>query len=208
METTEEDAEGGGGRRGDRRVAKDVATAQGFRTLRSVSTITAIMRHRWRLLLLDEAHCAPADALSRAINQLKAGSGAQGTDIAGVDAVVGLTATPLREDDKMQEFEKVVPIVYAAPWKELTDQGVLARVRCVEVRCDMPLSWRSTWEHNDPDEGYEGSGKSRAQEANMRRQRRKLLCALNPNKINVCAALLQHHTARGDRVLIFAQQVR
>ena len=85
---------------------------------------------------------------------------------------------------------------------------MLARVRCVEVRCDMPLSWRSTWEQNDPDEGYEGSGKSRAQEANMRRQRRKLLCALNPNKINVCAALLQHHTARGDRVLIFAQQVR
>lgn len=47
---------------------------------------------------------------------------------------LGLTATLVREDDKIQDLNFLIgPKLYEANWKELESQGYIARVQCAEV---------------------------------------------------------------------------
>ena len=51
---------------------------------------------------------------------------------------LGLTATLVREDDLINELMWLIgPKVYEANWLNLQDMGYLARVQCIEVRCQM-----------------------------------------------------------------------
>ena len=51
---------------------------------------------------------------------------------------LGLTATLVREDNKIKDLSFLVgPKLYEANWIDLTSDGYLARVQCVEVWCPM-----------------------------------------------------------------------
>lgn len=51
---------------------------------------------------------------------------------------VGLTATLLREDDKIADLNFLIgPKLYEANWLELQAAGYIARVQCAEVWCPM-----------------------------------------------------------------------
>ena len=51
---------------------------------------------------------------------------------------LGLTATMVREDGKIEDLQYLVgPKLYEANWTDLTNAGYLARVQCVEVWCPM-----------------------------------------------------------------------
>ena len=53
-------------------------------------------------------------------------------------APVGLTATLLREDDKIADLNFLIgPKLYEANWLELQAAGYIARVQCAEVWCPM-----------------------------------------------------------------------
>ena len=76
----------------------------------------------WGLAILDEVHVVPANTFKEAINAIKA------------HCKLGLTATLLREDNKIDNLEYLIgPKLYEESWKDLVDEGFLARVLCAEV---------------------------------------------------------------------------
>lgn len=51
---------------------------------------------------------------------------------------LGLTATLLREDDKIADLNFLIgPKLYEANWLELQQRGYIAKVQCSEVWCPM-----------------------------------------------------------------------
>lgn len=51
---------------------------------------------------------------------------------------LGLTATLVREDDKIADLNFLIgPKLYEANWLELQKRGFIARVQCAEVWCPM-----------------------------------------------------------------------
>ena len=90
----------------------------------------AIRTKSWGLLVLDEVHTAPADSFQRVVDKVMA------------HCILGLTATLLREDSKIDDLRFLVgPKLFEANWLELARAGFLATVHCAEVRCPLPLSF-------------------------------------------------------------------
>jgi DNA excision repair protein ERCC-3 len=53
---------------------------------------------------------------------------------------LGLTATLVREDELISDLNFLIGLkLYEANWMDLTAQGYLAKVQCVEVWC--PMMW-------------------------------------------------------------------
>ena len=56
---------------------------------------------------------------------------------------LGLTATLVREDDKIQDLNFLIgPKLYEANWMELQNNGFIAKVQCAEV---SSLSTQPLW---------------------------------------------------------------
>lgn len=54
---------------------------------------------------------------------------------------LGLTATLVREDDKIQDLNFLIgPKLYEANWMELQNLGFIAKVQCAEVRLCTSIS--------------------------------------------------------------------
>lgn len=131
----------------------------------------------WGLMLLDEVHVVPADIFRKVISTIKSHS------------KLGLTATLLREDDKISHLNFLIgPKLYEANWMELSQQGHIAKVQCAEVWCPMPSEFY--------DEYLTGK-------ANLRRT----LSAMNPRKFQACQYLINYHEARGDKVIVFSDEL-
>ena len=80
----------------------------------------------WGLMILDEVHVVPASIFRKVTSSLSTHS------------KLGLTATLLREDDKITDLNFLIgPKLYEANWMELADQGHIAKVQCAEVWCPM-----------------------------------------------------------------------
>ena len=90
------------------------------------SEIINVLRDReWGLMLMDEVHVAAASTFRKLLNNVRA------------HCIIGLTATLLREDDKITDLLYLVgPKLYEANWKELCSKGYLADVTCIEVCFD------------------------------------------------------------------------
>eukprot|EP01031_Cornospumella_fuschlensis_P008356 gene8356-10302_t len=107
-------------------------------------------------------------------------------------AIFGLTATLVREDARIADLNFLVgPKLYEANWMDLTLQGYLARVECSEVWCPMTKEF------------YAEYIKHSAQGSRLQR----MLYTLNPTKFRVCEYLVSFHVARGDKVIIFSDDV-
>ena len=82
----------------------------------------AVSAREWGLMILDEVHVAPADMFQKVLQ------------IVNAHCKLGLTATLVREDNKIKNLSFLVgPKLYEANWMDLTQQGYLANVQCVEV---------------------------------------------------------------------------
>lgn len=131
----------------------------------------------WGLMLLDEVHVVPAQMFRRVIGKIKAHS------------KLGLTATLLREDDKIDDLNFLIgPKLYEANWMELSQQGHIARVQCAEVWCPMPTEFYDEY-----------------LKANVRQ--RSLLYVMNPLKLQACQYLITYHESRGDKIIVFSDDV-
>ena len=145
--------------------------------------LNAVREREWGIMILDEVHVAPADMFQKVLQ------------IVNAHCKLGLTATLVREDNKIGNLHFMVgPKLYEANWIDLTEQGYLAKVKCVEVWCPMTKEFyaeyirgNATGEHN-----------SRVQ---------RLLYTVNPTKIRTCEYLVQHHAKRGDKIIIFSDDV-
>jgi DNA excision repair protein ERCC-3 len=148
------------------------------RSYDSQKVMDFIESREWGLMILDEVHVVPADMFKKVTYRVKA------------HAKLGLTATLLREDDKIQELNFLIgPKLYEANWQELSEQGHIAKVQCAEVWCPMTTEFYSEYlKANSP-------------------QKRVLLFTMNPRKFQACQFLIDYHEKRGDKIIVFSDNV-
>jgi len=131
--------------------------------------------HDWGLIIYDEVHMLPAPVF-RFTAEIQA------------RRRLGLTATLVREDGSEDEvFTLIGPRIYDMPWRDLEKEGFIAKVRCVEVRLDLPAEER---------EGYLAAD----------RRHRFRISSENPMKLQRLHQILKRHA--GDRILVIGQYLR
>ena len=132
----------------------------------------------WGFMILDEVHVVPANVFRRVLTSVAAHS------------KLGLTATLVREDDKIDDLNFLIgPKLYEANWLDLSRQGHIATVQCAEVWCLMTgCFYREYLRERDS-------------------RKRRLLYAMNPGKIQACQFLLDFHEKRGDKIIVFSDNV-
>ena len=112
-------------------------------------------------------------------------------DIIKSQTRLGLTATLVREDEKIKTLNHLVgPKLYEANWSDLASQGFIAKVQCTEVWCEMTRAFFREYLHLPP--------KSR---------KRQLLYIMNPTKIQACQYLIEMHETMGDKVIVFSDNI-
>ncbi|KKY15903.1 putative dna repair helicase rad25 [Phaeomoniella chlamydospora] len=136
-----------------------------------------ITSREWGLMILDEVHVVPAKIFRRIGERVRSHS------------KLGLTATLLREDDKITDLNYIIgPKLFEANWMELASQGHIARVQCAEVWCPMTIEFYKEYQKE--------SSKKKA-----------LYYYMNPTKFQVCQFLIDYHEKRGDKTIVFSDNV-
>uniref|UniRef100_UPI00358F3B35 general transcription and DNA repair factor IIH helicase/translocase subunit XPB isoform X1 n=1 Tax=Myxine glutinosa TaxID=7769 RepID=UPI00358F3B35 len=131
----------------------------------------------WGLMLLDEVHTIPARMFRRVLTIVQA------------HCKLGLTATLVREDDKIVDLNFLIgPKLYEANWMELQNAGFIAKVQCAEVWCPMTPEFYREY-------------------VAIKTKKRLLLYVMNPNKFRVCQFLIRFHERRNDKIIVFADNV-
>ncbi|KAJ3386873.1 hypothetical protein HDU92_002221, partial [Lobulomyces angularis] len=152
-------------------------TFHGKRAYDAQKKLDFIKSKEWGFLLLDEVHVVPADMFKKVLT------------IAPAHCKLGLTATLVREDEKIKNLNYLIgPKLYEANWMELANEGHIARVQCAEVWCPMAPEFYREY---------------------LRQPSRKkqLLFTMNPYKIQACQYLIDYHEARGDKIIVFSDNV-
>lgn len=150
----------------------------GKRSDKAQEIMDCITSREWGLLLMDEVHVVPAKMFRRVIGSVKA------------HCRLGLTATLVREDDLISDLNFLIgPKLYEANWMDLTAQGYLANVQCVEVWCPMTGPFMKE---------YLMASNSRL---------KQLLYVMNPSKIRAVEFLVRFHEERGDKIIVFSDLV-
>ncbi|KAI9004151.1 P-loop containing nucleoside triphosphate hydrolase protein, partial [Gaertneriomyces semiglobifer] len=154
-----------------------MVTFSGKRAYDAQQLMDFIASREWGFLLLDEVHVVPADMFRKVLT------------IVAAHAKLGLTATLVREDDKIGNLNYLIgPKLYEANWMDLARKGHIANVQCAEVWCPMTTEFYREYLRE----------KSR---------KRQLLYAMNPRKLQSCQYLINYHEARGDKTIVFSDNV-
>lgn len=136
-----------------------------------------LQSQEWGIMILDEVHTIPAKMFRRVLTIVQA------------HTKLGLTATLVREDDKIADLNFLIgPKLYEANWMDLQEKGYIAKVQCAEVWCSMTAEFYNEYLH-------------------MKSRKRTLLCAMNPNKFRSCQFLIRYHERRNDKIIVFSDNV-
>lgn len=134
-------------------------------------------KKEWGLMILDEVQFVPAKIFRRVMSSVRA------------HCKLGLTATLVREDDKIEDLNFLIgPKLYEANWLELSRAGFIAKVQCAEVWCPMTPEFFREY-------------------LNTRTQKKLLLYVTNPNKFRACQFLIRFHEQRSDKIIVFSDNV-
>ncbi|KAJ1558375.1 transcription factor TFIIH complex ERCC-3 subunit [Cladochytrium tenue] len=155
-----------------------MVTFSGKRAYDAQKLMDFITSQEWGFLLLDEVHVVPADMFKKVLTIVRA------------HAKLGLTATLVREDNKITQLNYLIgPKLYEANWMDLASKGHIANVQCAEVWCNMTKEFFAE---------YLKQPLSR---------KRQLLQVMNPRKIQSCQFLMDYHEGRGDKIIVFSDNV-
>ncbi|OCK84448.1 DNA repair helicase rad25 [Lepidopterella palustris CBS 459.81] len=153
-------------------------TSSRNRSYDSEKIMDFIRSREWGLLIADEVHVVPANIFKKVTYSIASHS------------KLGLTATLLREDDKIEDLNFLIgPKLYEANWQELAEQGHIAKVQCAEVWCQMTPEFYTEY--------LTASSV----------QKRGLLSIMNPKKFQHCQYLIDYHEKRGDKIIVFSDNV-
>ena len=148
------------------------------RSYDSEKVMEFIRSREWGLLIADEVHVVPANIFKKVTYSIASHS------------KLGLTATLLREDDKIEDLNFLIgPKLYEANWQELSENGHIAKVQCAEVWCQMTPEFYTEW----------------LKPSSV--QKRALLSIMNPRKFQACQFLIDYHESRGDKIIVFSDNV-
>uniref|UniRef100_A0A8C3M227 General transcription and DNA repair factor IIH helicase/translocase subunit XPB n=1 Tax=Chrysolophus pictus TaxID=9089 RepID=A0A8C3M227_CHRPC len=141
----------------------------------------------WGLMILDEVHTIPGKEMvcrpscSKMFRRV--------LTIVQAHCKLGLTATLVREDDKIVDLNFLIgPKLYEANWMELQNSGYIAKVQCAEVWCPMSPEFYREY-------------------VAIKTKKRILLYTMNPNKFRACQFLIKFHERRNDKIIVFADNV-
>jgi DNA excision repair protein ERCC-3 len=149
------------------------------RSYDSQKAMEFIQNREWGLMIADEVHVVPAKMFKKV------------TFAVASHSKLGLTATLLREDDKIGDLNFLVgPKLYEANWQELSEQGHIAKVQCAEVWCQMTPEFYKEW-----------------LSSNGMTPKKLVLTSLNPRKFQACQYLIEYHERRGDKIIVFSDNV-
>lgn len=147
------------------------------RSYESQKVMDWIQKQEWGLIILDEVHTIPAKQFRRVLTVVQS------------HCKLGLTATLVREDDKINDLNFLIgPKLYEANWMELQNNGFIARVQCSEVWCPMTPEFYREY-------------------LALRSRKRLLLYVMNPNKFRACQFLVRYHERRNDKIVVFSDNV-
>lgn len=139
--------------------------------------INKIFAYNWGIMILDEVHVVPAQMFRKVVSSVLH------------QCKLGLTATLVREDDKIEDLNFLIgPKLYEANWQDLSDKGHIAKVECSEVWCEMTAEFYREYLIQDT-------------------SKKRLLSIMNPVKIQMCEYLIQKHEAQGDKIIVFSDSV-
>ena len=106
----------------------------GKRSEAATKMLNEIREDEWGMLIMDEVHVVPADTFRKVV------------EICAAHCKLGLTATLVREDDKIEDLNFLIGSkLYEANWLDLSRGGHIATVSCAEVWCDMPADFFREW---------------------------------------------------------------
>ena len=156
--------------------AYSMISYDGKRSEETQKIMNRIKNTEWGLMILDEVQVAPAEDFRKTMNIIKS------------HCKLGLTATLVREDDKISDLHFLIgPKHYEANWLDLQRDGYLARVKCVQILCEMETNfYREYLDSSDS-------------------AKRRTLYISNPNKLFVCKALIERF--KNDKVIIFSDNI-
>ncbi|KAI5147955.1 DNA excision repair protein ERCC-3 [Enteropsectra breve] len=136
-----------------------------------------ISRSEWGILIMDEVHVVPAQIFRKTVSLVSHYS------------KLGLTATLVREDDKIEDLNFLIgPKLYEADWQDLSLQGHIAQVEGAEVWCKMTAEFYKEYLIRDV-------------------ACRRLLSIMNPTKFQICEYLIEKHEKRGDKIIVFSDSI-
>ncbi|RUP09025.1 component of the holoenzyme form of RNA polymerase transcription factor [Jimgerdemannia flammicorona] len=157
----------------------------------------------WGFLLLDEVHVVPANMFRTVVTTIAAHAklGLTGRPRQQVGTAAKLIPTLVREDEKINDLNFLIgPKLYEANWMDLASRGHIAnvqpdnelfpfnRIQCAEVWCPMtPEFYREYLRENS--------------------RKRTLLYVMNPKKFQACQYLIRYHEERGDKIIVFSDNV-
>ncbi|XP_063224122.1 general transcription and DNA repair factor IIH helicase subunit XPB [Bacillus rossius redtenbacheri] len=140
-------------------------------------TMKWLQEQEWGIMVLDEVHTIPAKMFRRVLTIVQS------------HCKLGLTATLLREDDKIADLNFLIgPKLYEANWLELQKRGYIARVKCAEVWCPMTPEFYREY-------------------LVCKTCKKLLLYVMNPNKFRFTQYLIRYHERRGDKTIVFSDNV-
>lgn len=95
----------------------------------------------------------------------------------------------MREDDKIDDLNFLIgPKLYEANWMDLAQKGHIANVQCAEVWCPMTAEFYQEYLRENA-------------------RKRMLLYIMNPTKFQACQFLIHYHEKRGDKIIVFSDNV-
>lgn len=147
------------------------------RSWEAEQTMKWLQEQEWGIMVLDEVHTIPAKMFRRVLTIVQS------------HCKLGLTATLLREDDKIADLNFLIgPKLYEANWLELQKNGYIARVQCAEVWCPMTAEFYREY-------------------LVTKTSKKMLLYVMNPSKFRMCQYLIHYHERRGDKTIVFSDNV-
>ncbi|KAJ4430992.1 hypothetical protein ANN_19585 [Periplaneta americana] len=147
------------------------------RSWEAEQTMTWLKDQEWGIMVLDEVHTIPAKMFRRVLTIVQS------------HCKLGLTATLLREDDKIADLNFLIgPKLYEANWLELQKNGFIARVQCAEVWCPMTPEFYREY-------------------LICKTSKKLLLYVMNPSKFRSTQYLIRYHERRGDKTIVFSDNV-
>ena len=156
----------------------------GNRAESSEKIIVEMLKKEWGLLIYDEVHGSATNNIVGFVSKIKA------------QCKIGLTATYVREDDKISDLEFTIgPKLYEASWQQLANEGFIAKAKCFEVIIPMTeLFYKEYVKETDETE-------------KKSKNRRRLLEIINPNKFQICKKLINDHLERNHKIIVFCDSI-
>lgn len=110
------------------------------------------------------------------------------------------------QDNLIAELPYLVgPRLYEVDLLSIKNDNCVADVHCFVITCPMTPQFQEDYEAAESAEVCASSISDSYSDYLF--QHRRLLYISNPNKARICASLLQRHLARGDKVLVFCDDL-